>query len=84
MQVFHFLLFYSILFNKYQNYLIRALDLPEAAKALSSEKNFDLQGYGIDAQVEQTRPRRLVKIGAIQNQIVLPTDAPVQQQVFFE
>jgi beta-ureidopropionase len=55
--------------------------LPEAAKALSVEKNFDLQGYGIDGTVEQTRLRRLVRIGAIQNQIVLPTTAPVKEQV---
>ena len=57
------------------------MDIPEAARKLSNEKNFDLQGYGIDAQVEQTRPKRFVRIGAIQNQIVLPTNAPVQEQV---
>jgi hypothetical protein len=56
--------------------------LPENAKKLADEKNFDLQGYGIDAQSEQTRSKRLVRIGAIQNQIVLPTNASVQEQVF--
>lgn len=34
----------------------------------------------MEAPVEQTRPQRLVRIGAIQNSIVLPTDAPVLKQ----
>lgn len=34
-----------------------------------------------NASTEQTRPRRIVRIGAIQNQIVLPTDKPVIEQV---
>lgn len=59
----------------------RSLELPENAKKLADEKNFDLQGYGIDAQSEQTRSKRLVRIGAIQNQIVLPTNASVHEQI---
>ena len=39
-----------------------------------------MQGYGIDAKEEHTRPKRLVRIGAIQNQIVLPTTAPIHEQ----
>jgi beta-ureidopropionase len=59
----------------------RSLELPEKAKQLSSEKKFELKGYGIDAADEQLRGKRIVRIGAIQNQIVLPTDAPVMNQV---
>ncbi|KAI1719976.1 carbon-nitrogen hydrolase domain-containing protein [Ditylenchus destructor] len=46
----------------------------------AKEKNFDLQGYIIKAQPEQCRRPRKVKVAAIQNQIVLPTTAPVCEQ----
>jgi len=58
----------------------RTLELSKEALELSESENFDLQGYGIDANEEQTRPRRLVRIGAVQNQIVLPTNAPIVKQ----
>jgi len=57
------------------------LEIPDEAKELSKRENFDLQAYALDAAVEQTRAKRIVRIGAIQHQIVLPTDAPVIQQV---
>jgi beta-ureidopropionase len=60
----------------------RTLDISEEARLLSQKEDFDLQAYGIDAAPEQMRPRRLVRIGAIQNKIVLHTDAPVQKQVW--
>lgn len=58
----------------------RKLELPKEVVELSETLNFDLQAYGIDANEEQTRPKRIVRIGAIQNQIVLPTDAPIIKQ----
>jgi beta-ureidopropionase len=58
----------------------RTLELPDAARQLADKEDFDLQGYGIDAAVEQTRAKRIVRIGAIQNKIVLPTDAPIVKQ----
>ncbi|XP_038061399.1 beta-ureidopropionase-like [Patiria miniata] len=57
------------------------LDLPEAARALAKEGNFELVGYSISAKPEQLRPPRIVRIGLVQNQIVLPTSAPVKDQV---
>ncbi len=53
---------------------------------LSKSLNFDLQAYSIEAALEQTRPPRLVRIGAIQHSIVLPTTAPVikQREAIFE
>ena len=57
------------------------MEIPDEAKELSKRENFDLQAYAFDAAAEQTRTKRIVRIGAIQNQIVLPTDAPVVQQV---
>ena len=58
------------------------LDLPGSAKELASSKNFALAGYKIDAAAEQLRASRIVRIGAIQNQIILPTDAPIAEQVW--
>lgn len=56
------------------------LDLSDEVKSFSQQEDFDLQAYGIDAAEEQTRPKRLVRIGAIQNKIVLPTTAPIVAQ----
>jgi beta-ureidopropionase len=50
------------------------------AQELSRDKNFDLQAYTVDAKAEQTRERRVVRIGAIQNSIVLDTSEPVVKQ----
>lgn len=58
----------------------RELDISEEARKLSEKDDFDLQAYSIDASEEQTRPRRLVRIGAIQNKIVLPTTEPILKQ----
>lgn len=58
----------------------RVLEVPDQVRELSDKENFDFQAYGIDAQSEQTRPKRLVRIGAIQNQIVLPTTDPIVKQ----
>uniref|UniRef100_A0A915DVX1 Major facilitator superfamily (MFS) profile domain-containing protein n=1 Tax=Ditylenchus dipsaci TaxID=166011 RepID=A0A915DVX1_9BILA len=44
------------------------------------ENDFDLQGYCINAQPEQCRDPRKVTVAAIQNQIVLPTSAPINEQ----
>ena len=54
--------------------------MSDEALELSRDKNFDLQAFAIDASVEQTREKRLVRIGAIQNAIVLPTHEPVAKQ----
>jgi len=56
--------------------------LPSNAKETAKKNNFDLQGYQIKVgQKEQTRPARLVRIGAIQNAIQKPTTASVEEQV---
>ncbi|CAF0742170.1 unnamed protein product [Brachionus calyciflorus] len=58
----------------------RKLELCKEVIDLSKEENFDLQAYGFDAAEEQTRAKRLVRIGAIQNSIVLPTTEPIVKQ----
>lgn len=59
----------------------RVLDIPAEAQSLADDKNFEIKMYGIGAAKEQTRPPRLVKVAVVQNAIVLPTTAPVKDQV---
>ncbi|PAV76974.1 hypothetical protein WR25_20886 [Diploscapter pachys] len=54
--------------------------IPDDAKKLAESGNFELRGYSIDASAEQLRTSRIVRIAAIQNQIVQPTTAPVAEQ----
>ncbi|XP_067937588.1 beta-ureidopropionase-like [Watersipora subatra] len=58
------------------------LTIPQSAIDLAQERNFELASYTLKslAATEQTRLPRLVRIGAIQNQILLPTDKPVVEQ----
>lgn len=56
------------------------LPVTDAAEALAREFDFDVAGYRFPSAPEQRRPARIVRVGAIQNQIVEPTDAPIQTQ----
>ncbi|XP_067861532.1 beta-ureidopropionase [Heptranchias perlo] len=60
---------------------IRKLDLPQCAVEVSLERDFELQGFGFEASPEQLRQPRIVRVGLIQNKILLPTDSPVSEQV---
>ena len=53
---------------------------PESIK-ISQMNNFEIKAYKIPAFNEQSRSQRLVKIGAIQNKIVLPTTEPILNQM---
>lgn len=44
-------------------------------------RDFDLAGYRIEAEPEQTRPPRLVRVGVIQNKIQAPTNDSVINQI---
>ncbi|KAL8571481.1 Beta-ureidopropionase [Nucella lapillus] len=59
---------------------LRPLDVPEQAKALGQEKDFELAAFAFDARDEETRAARIVRVGAIQNRIVAPTSASVVEQ----
>uniref|UniRef100_A0A667WL74 Beta-ureidopropionase n=1 Tax=Myripristis murdjan TaxID=586833 RepID=A0A667WL74_9TELE len=59
----------------------KKLDLPACAVDAASERNFELKGYKFEATQEQLRPPRKVRVGLVQNHIVLPTDAPVLDQI---
>lgn len=55
-------------------------NLPEKVQKLCKENNFIVKCYSINAQKEQLRQPRIVKIAAIQNSICLPTDYPINDQ----
>jgi len=52
---------------------------PQAAK-LAKDNGFEVQAHKFIALQEQVRKPRIVKVGIIQNTIVLPTTAPVRDQ----
>lgn len=52
----------------------------ESLNQIAKDQNFHLDGYRFEAVPEQLRSPRLVKVAAIQNQIVEPTDSPVVKQ----
>lgn len=56
------------------------MELPASAVALAVDNDFEIKGYRISAQTEQIRKPRIVRVGAVQNSIVLPTTAPVDKQ----
>ncbi|XP_048583190.1 beta-ureidopropionase [Nematostella vectensis] len=56
------------------------LSLPAAAVSMAAELDFELAGYKIDAAAEELRQPRLVRIGAVQNKIVEPTNMPIAKQ----
>ena len=57
-------------------------DLPLEPVHLESarQRNFDLRSALFKAAPEQLRPARVVRIGLVQNMIVLPTTAPFEDQ----
>ncbi|GFY46021.1 beta-ureidopropionase [Trichonephila inaurata madagascariensis] len=59
---------------------LRSLELNEVARAAAVESNVDLKGFAFDAEPEDLRPPRIVRVGLVQNSIVAPTDAPISKQ----
>jgi beta-ureidopropionase len=59
---------------------VGTLALPEPCTRVAYEANFDLQAACFRAAPEQLRAPRLVRIGLVQNMIVLPTHAPFEEQ----
>lgn len=71
-------------FTAWHFHICRSLDIPEAAKAVAQEKDFELKGYVFEAAPENLRDSRIVRIAGIQNKIVLPTTVPIHQQVWID
>ncbi|VDK54964.1 unnamed protein product [Anisakis simplex] len=59
---------------------LRKLDIDEDLIKLADENNFELKGYIFNAETEQLRSTRKVRIAAIQNAIVERTTEPVEKQ----
>ena len=58
------------------------LEVTEDMREMSRVKDFDLQKWSISALPEkEPRPPRKVSIALVQNQVVLPTEAPILEQV---
>eukprot|EP00243_Klebsormidium_subtile_P003138 TRINITY_DN16303_c0_g1_i1.p1 TRINITY_DN16303_c0_g1~~TRINITY_DN16303_c0_g1_i1.p1 ORF type:complete len:429 (+),score=69.02 TRINITY_DN16303_c0_g1_i1:49-1287(+) len=57
-------------------------ELPLSEEVLSSadKQDFDIQAYQFSAAAEQLRAPRIVRVGVVQNAIVLPTTAPYAKQ----
>merc|ERR1712188_64430 len=56
------------------------LEVPEEARALGEANNFEIQGYSLACPRESRRDPRIVRVGVVQNAIVEPTTAPIDQQ----
>lgn len=60
--------------------LVASLPLPEHIVSEAKAGSFDLQAYSFKASTEQMRRPRVVRVGLVQNQIVLPTTASFLDQ----
>ncbi|XP_023221411.1 beta-ureidopropionase-like [Centruroides sculpturatus] len=59
---------------------LKSLDIPSQARKISEEKDFDIKGYVFTAEPEELRAKRIVRVGVVQNSIVLPTTALISEQ----
>eukprot|EP00798_Chlamydomonas_sp_ICE-L_P017155 gene17155-23466_t len=69
-----------VLYGSNQGKPVEALDLTDEVVKTAEKDDFDLKAFRFTAAPEQMRPARNVRIGLIQNQIVLPTTAPFVDQ----
>ena len=56
------------------------LNICTEAKKIAENHDFEIQGYKFGARLEQLRAPRIVRVGLVQNRIVLPTTAPLNAQ----
>ena len=70
---------YILTFDNFIFYY-RDLDLPIVARDFASSLNLELKAFSFGAEAENLRPARRVRVGLIQNSIVLPTTDPVSAQ----
>ena len=54
--------------------------IPEEIQKVADYKDFEITAYKFHAAKEQRRSRRIVRIAVIQNQIIEPTSAAVEDQ----
>ena len=56
------------------------MKINENSKKIAEENEFDVKSYKFEALKEDLRKPRIVKIGAVQNSIVLSTSEPINKQ----
>ena len=54
--------------------------IPDEVDKVAQHKDFDIAAYKFTTAKEQRRKPRVVRIAVIQNQIIKPTDAPIEEQ----
>ncbi|KAL6211430.1 hypothetical protein ACLB2K_016656 [Fragaria x ananassa] len=59
---------------------LETISVPESAKGLSSQHDFDLQAFCFHADKELLREPQIVRVGLIQNSIAVPTTAHFMDQ----
>jgi len=59
----------------------KILELSKEARESARVNDFELRGWSMPASPEETSSPRNVTIALVQNKVVLPTDAPVLEQV---
>lgn len=69
-----------VLYGLNQGAPVAQLQLDAAALQAASARGFDLRSALFKAAGEQMRPPRIVRVGLVQNQVVLPTTAPYEEQ----
>lgn len=60
--------------------LPEAIPMPAGVQAYADKHDFEVAAYKFSAASEQRRAPRVVRIGVIQNQVIKPTSAPVEEQ----
>ncbi|KAF5304226.1 hypothetical protein FQR65_LT08033 [Abscondita terminalis] len=58
----------------------KKIELGDKVKAEGERLNFEVAGYEFSANAEQLRTPRVVRVGAFQHQLPLPTTAPILEQ----
>jgi beta-ureidopropionase len=56
------------------------MEVSDAAKKMMNDNNFVMKSYEFKAIKEDLRKPRIVRIGAVQHSIVLPTSEPIHKQ----
>eukprot|EP01119_Soliformovum_irregulare_P025732 TRINITY_DN960_c0_g1_i4.p1 TRINITY_DN960_c0_g1~~TRINITY_DN960_c0_g1_i4.p1 ORF type:complete len:416 (+),score=107.15 TRINITY_DN960_c0_g1_i4:1176-2423(+) len=59
---------------------VEPIELSSDLAQSAAKGNFEIKQFRLSANPEQLRPPRIVKVGLIQNAIVKPTNAPIQEQ----
>ncbi|MCA9491287.1 MAG: hypothetical protein KC621_15255, partial [Myxococcales bacterium] len=56
------------------------LTIPDEVARTAEANDYEVSAWRFVAAREQRRPPRTVRVGVIQNQVIKPTDAPVEEQ----